>query len=87
MQRYAFLAEQSNFFHFFLYFVSFCSTNYTKSARPEGTLRPAKNFPFYVIFLRKNLRKCLVVSDIFCNFVSGNKGKIIARKQTPNPLS
>jgi hypothetical protein len=36
--------------------------------------------------MRKKLRKCLVVSDIFCNFVSGNKGKKIARKQTHSPI-
>ena len=59
---------------FFIYFVSFCSTK--RHFGPNA---------FYVLFLRKNLQKCLVVSDIFCNFVSGNKGKKIARKQTPQP--
>ena len=38
-------------------------------------------------FLRKKLRKCLVVSDIFCNFVVSIRGKARALVQTPIPLA
>ena len=38
-------------------------------------------------FLRKKLRKCLVVSDIFCTFAIVIRVKARALVQTPNPLA